>query len=29
MENTNRGVEQNCGCSLARPYVNNQVLTKI
>lgn len=29
MENTNRGIEQNCGCSLARPYINNQVLTKI
>ena len=29
MENTTRGVEKNCGCSLARPYVNNQVLTKM
>lgn len=29
MENTSRGVSQNCGNCLARPYVNNQVLTKI
>ena len=29
MENTNRGVEKNCGCCLVRPYVNNQVLTKM
>ena len=29
MENTSRGVSQNCGCCLARPYVNDQVLTKI
>ena len=29
MENTTRGVEKNCGCSLARPYVNDQVLTKM
>ena len=29
MENTTRGVEKNCGCCLVRPYVNDQVLTKI
>ncbi len=26
MENTTRGVEKNCGYSLVRPYINNQVL---
>lgn len=29
MEKTNRGVSQNCGCELARPYVNDQVFTKM
>ena len=29
MENTSRGVSQNCGCCLVRPYVNDQELTKI
>lgn len=29
MENTTRGVEKNCGCCLVRPYVNDQVLTKM
>ena len=29
MDNTSRGVSQNCGCCLVRPYVNKQVLTKI
>lgn len=29
MEKNNRGVMQNCGCELGRPYVNNQVFTKM
>ena len=29
MENASRGISQNCGNCLARPYVNDQVLTKI
>lgn len=29
MEKNDRNVVQNCGCELARPYVNNQVLTKM
>lgn len=29
MENKNRSLEQYCGCDLARPYVNNQVFTKM
>ncbi|RDY29780.1 spore coat associated protein CotJA [Romboutsia weinsteinii] len=29
MENNDRGVIKYCGCELARPYVNNQVLTKM
>ena len=29
MEKNSRGISQNCGCDLARPYVNDQVLTKI
>ncbi len=29
MENNNRGVVKNCGCELVRPYVNDQVLTKM
>ena len=29
MEKNNRGIVQNCGCELARPYVNDQVLTKM
>lgn len=29
MENRTRGVEKNCGCTLVRPYINNQVLTKM
>lgn len=29
MQNDNRGVSQNCGCSLARPYVNDQIFTKM
>ncbi|GAA3640330.1 spore coat associated protein CotJA [Asaccharospora irregularis] len=28
MEN-NRGISQNYGCKLARPYINDQVLTKM
>ncbi len=29
MEKNNRGIVQNSGCDLARPYVNDQVLTKV
>ena len=29
MEKNSRGISQNCGCDLARPYVNDQVLTKM
>lgn len=29
MEKNDRGVVQNCGCELARPYINDQVLTKM
>lgn len=29
MEDITRGVSQNCGNCLSRPYVNDQVLTKI
>lgn len=29
MENKDRGIKQNCGCEFARPYVNNQVFTKM
>ncbi len=29
MEDKKRGVSQNCGCDLARPYVNDQVFTKM
>lgn len=29
MDNKNRGIVKNCGCELARPYVNDQVLTKM
>ena len=29
MENKDRGVLKNCGCELARPYINDQVLTKM
>lgn len=29
MEDKKRGVSQNCGCELARPYVNDQVFTKM
>lgn len=29
MENKDRGIVKNCGCELARPYVNNQVFSKM
>ena len=29
MEKNNRDVVKKCGCDLARPYVNDQVLTKV
>ena len=29
MDNTTRGVQQNCGSCLVRPYVNDQILTKM
>ncbi len=29
MEDKKRGISQNCGCELARPYVNNQTFTKM
>ena len=29
MQNDNRGITKECGCSLARPYVNNQTFTKM
>ena len=29
MEDKKRGISQNCGCELARPYINNQVFTKM
>ena len=29
MESKKRGVSQNCGCDLARPYVNDQTFTKM
>lgn len=29
MENKDRGISKNCGCELARPYVNDQVFTKM
>lgn len=29
MQNDSRGITKECGCSLARPYVNNQTFTKM
>ena len=29
MENKKRGMSKNCGCDLARPYVNDQKFTKM
>ena len=29
MQNDNRGITKECGCSLARPYINNQIFTKM
>ena len=29
MEDKNRGISKNCGCELARPYVNDQKFTKM
>ncbi len=29
MKNKSRGVSENCGNSLVKPYINDQVLTKI
>lgn len=29
MKDKERGVCENCGCELGRPYVNNQIFTKI
>lgn len=29
MENKDRGIVKNCGCELGRPYVNDQVFTKM
>ena len=29
MEDKKRGISKNCGCELARPYVNDQTFTKM
>ena len=29
MEDKKRGISKNCGCDLARPYVNDQKFTKM
>lgn len=29
MENKDRGIVKNCGCELGRPYVNDQVFSKM